>query len=290
MRLGLIADIHGNKLALDAVLEQLDYWQIDQILCLGDVATLGPDPGGVVRTLRERQIPAVMGNTDAWLFNPDRNDLYFSDLTYWTLDQLSEEDLDYLRYLPSATTVPLTDQISLYAFHGSPRSYDDVLSASTPEPTLIETFHTRSQQIYAGGHTHVQHLRRFEQRHFINPGSVGMPGIGPMYVSGTGVRGISLEEVTETLGENFRRSFGIGDPKPGFEEPDPLPMMSEIAQNKVVDWAEFATIEANDDRALAFSFYRIPLDLNALFESADASGMPHLDWWKSFWAQPPAQK
>jgi predicted phosphodiesterase len=282
MRLGLIADIHGNKLALDAVLEQLDYQEVDGILCLGDVATLGPDPGGVVRTLRERNIPVVMGNTDAWLFKPERDDLYFTALTYWTLDQLSESDVDLMRSFPSTISVPLARGVSLLGCHGSPRSYDDVLSASTPVNVLTEVLAGHAHQVIAGGHTHIQLLRRFGQRHFVNPGSVGMPGIGPMYVSGSTGSGLGLDELIDTLGQNLKRGFGIG--YVGDEEPDTSPIMSEIAQNEDVSWAEFAIIEAADDGGLSFGFHRIPIDLEALFAAADASGMPHLDWWKAFWA------
>jgi len=43
MRLGLIADIHGNGLALDAVLRELEQIGVDEIACLGDIA-VGPQP------------------------------------------------------------------------------------------------------------------------------------------------------------------------------------------------------------------------------------------------------
>ena len=75
MRIGLIADIHGNKLALDTVLAQLDHRAVDSIVCLGDVAMLGPQPAESIATLQALQIPVVMGNTDAWFLaaiSPDR--------------------------------------------------------------------------------------------------------------------------------------------------------------------------------------------------------------------------
>ena len=45
MRVALLADIHGNLLGLDAVLEELEREQVDRIVCLGDVA-VGPQPTG----------------------------------------------------------------------------------------------------------------------------------------------------------------------------------------------------------------------------------------------------
>ena len=71
MRIGLIADIHGNKLALDTVLDQLAARSVDSIVCLGDVAMLGPQPAEALATLETSRIPVVMGNTDAWFFGGD---------------------------------------------------------------------------------------------------------------------------------------------------------------------------------------------------------------------------
>jgi putative phosphoesterase len=179
MRLGLIADIHGNKLALDAVLRQLDDARVDEVLCLGDVVVLGPDPAGVVRTLRERRIPVVKGNTDSWLHQARRPDPIFADLTRWTLEQLPDADRAFIDSFPQTVEMELAPGFTLLACHGSPRSWDEVLSALTPEPELTEALTRCNQPVITGGHTHIQLLRRFGQRHLVNPGSVGLPGIGP---------------------------------------------------------------------------------------------------------------
>lgn len=65
MQLALIADIHGNLFALDAVLADMRQRNIEQILCLGDVASGGPQPCEVIQRLCEIGCPIVMGNTDA---------------------------------------------------------------------------------------------------------------------------------------------------------------------------------------------------------------------------------
>lgn len=62
MRIALIADIHGNRIALDAVLGHIDRTGADRTICLGDVATLGPDPLYVLRRVRETGCSCVMGN------------------------------------------------------------------------------------------------------------------------------------------------------------------------------------------------------------------------------------
>jgi predicted phosphodiesterase len=64
VRLGLISDIHGNRLALDAVLNELEREGVDEFVCLGDVA-VGPQPAEAIQRVRELGCPVVMGNWDA---------------------------------------------------------------------------------------------------------------------------------------------------------------------------------------------------------------------------------
>lgn len=73
MRLALISDIHGNKVALEAVLKTISTRHITQVVCLGDVASTGPQPCEVIKRLREVGCPIVMGNMDAWLLQPSQN-------------------------------------------------------------------------------------------------------------------------------------------------------------------------------------------------------------------------
>lgn len=67
MRIALISDIHGNRLALDAVLRHIEREAVDRIVCLGDIAALGPDPAGAIALVRRYASHCVMGNTDDWL-------------------------------------------------------------------------------------------------------------------------------------------------------------------------------------------------------------------------------
>lgn len=78
MRIGLIADIHGNLFALQRVLAALDQLDVDQVLCLGDLATPGPWPAEVLELLNECDIRSVLGNTDQWLLAD--NDTVVSDV------------------------------------------------------------------------------------------------------------------------------------------------------------------------------------------------------------------
>ena len=67
MRIAIIADIHGNALALDAALADIERGGYDHLVCLGDVIQGGPQPEQVVARLRSLGCPTVLGNADAYL-------------------------------------------------------------------------------------------------------------------------------------------------------------------------------------------------------------------------------
>ncbi|MGH2560137.1 MAG: metallophosphoesterase family protein [Thermomicrobiales bacterium] len=244
MRIGLIADIHGNLVALDAVIAELERDRIDQIVCLGDVAALGPRPAEVIAHLRALNVRCVLGNTDAWLVpdSPVRavepTTVAVRDLTRWCAERLSTTDVEYLRQLPLTMELTLGGTSRLICFHGSPRSVDDVIAASTP-PDALESMRVGGQAaLYASGHTHIQLFRRHQQARLINPGSVGLAGVGP------------------------------GGP--------------ELPVNQDVDWAEYAVIDASPDR-VTLDLRRVQIDVKRVLEDGSANGMPHIDWWADRW-------
>jgi predicted phosphodiesterase len=181
VRIGLISDVHGNLFALEAVLAELAREKLDDLICLGDVAALGPEPGGVLARLRARQCQVVMGNTDAWLLTPPTTvaDEIDRVLIPWCIAQLSDSDLEHIRSFPSMIERPLDAERPLLCFHGSPRSYDDVIISTTPDDALDAMLGGIQASILAGGHTHLQMMRRHGDAHLINVGSVGLPAVGP---------------------------------------------------------------------------------------------------------------
>lgn len=180
MRIGVIADIHGNLIALETALAELAQEQLDHMVCLGDVAALGPQPGEVLARLRALECPVVMGNTDAWLLAPSATDgdRFDRAITEWTRARLSESDRAYIATFPPVYELALDGGRTLLCFHGSPRSYDEVIVATTPDEELDGMFGDTSAVLLAGGHTHLQMLRRYRDGRLINPGSVGLAGVG----------------------------------------------------------------------------------------------------------------
>ncbi|MEO6600819.1 MAG: metallophosphoesterase family protein, partial [Polyangiaceae bacterium] len=69
MRVALISDLHGNELAFNAVLADIARQGVDQIICLGDVATLGPRPRDVLGRLAELRCVCILGNHDEFMLD-----------------------------------------------------------------------------------------------------------------------------------------------------------------------------------------------------------------------------
>jgi putative phosphoesterase len=179
-RLALISDIHGNGVALDAVVADLARRGVDKIVCLGDIAAGGPQPREVIARLRALQCQCLGGNTEGWLVEglpPGRSEetRRLDEVVEWARVQLAPEDLDYLATLP-ATLSCAVGGLTLLCFHGSPRADLDALLATTPEAELDERFaEAPAAAVLAGGHTHLQLLRPYRQSLLVNPGSVGLP-------------------------------------------------------------------------------------------------------------------
>lgn len=178
MRIAVISDIHGNCVALDAVLTEIRTSEVDRIVCLGDAIQGGPQPKETVERLRSIGCPIVMGNSDDWLIKEESDfreptSQEVRDVRKWTISKLNSTDLAHLRSYQSTVKIPLDSDITLLCFHGSPLSYDDVLLPDTPKEDWDKLLGPFSPAIMTGGHTHMQQMRRVREGLFFNPGSVG---------------------------------------------------------------------------------------------------------------------
>ena len=181
MRIAIISDIHGNLVALEAVLAAIQRERVDQIVCLGDVAANGPQPHQVIARLRELGCSVVKGNTDEWFLVPQTFDpnsekeRHLMEMLHWGEQQLAPADVEFLRTFPPRVEISLENGATLLCFHGSPQSNTEIILATTPDEQLALVLGNYHATVMAGGHTHAQMLRRYRTFAMINPGSVCMP-------------------------------------------------------------------------------------------------------------------
>lgn len=180
MRVALLSDLHGNDVAFPAVLADIRKQGADQIVCLGDIATLGAQPQRTVELLFELNCPCIMGNHDAFLLEPGLLQAYTNaapiiESVNWCREQLSRETLDRLATFEPILEISLGSNSTLLLFHGSPRSNVEDILATTPPEQLDVLLGERHATVMAGGHTHLQMLRQHRGGLVVNVGSVGMP-------------------------------------------------------------------------------------------------------------------
>jgi predicted phosphodiesterase len=178
MRLAILADIHGNALALDAVCADLAQRRIDQVVNLGDCVSGPLWPRETAERLMRLGWPTVRGNHDRWV-----TDLPLDKQSSWDAFARRELDayqLDWLGALP-----PRLDLGSgILAFHGRPDDDNAYLLEEVADGRLMrsssETVATRisgvADAIVLCAHSHLQNaLCLPDGRWVINPGSVGCP-------------------------------------------------------------------------------------------------------------------
>jgi diadenosine tetraphosphatase ApaH/serine/threonine PP2A family protein phosphatase len=192
MRLAIIADIHGNYRALQAVLVDIALLGVNRIVSLGDNIGYGPEPEEVVQTLRKYQIESVMGNHELGLISRG----YFNRLhavaresLVLTRSLLSGGSLAWLESLPVAQVC-----CGARLVHGCPPQSITVYLHAPSDNRLRRLFSSYPERICFAGHTHdfgfyqqdgpvlsrrALTVERVElgphNRYLILPGSVGQP-------------------------------------------------------------------------------------------------------------------
>jgi putative phosphoesterase len=170
MRLGVLADIHGNLIALDAVLDDMP--SVDGLVCAGDVVGYNPWPADCVAAVRDREIPTVMGNHDRAVARDTGfrfNAMAAAGVEY-ARDQLDADALSWLAGLP-AERVVVDGRVKLV--HGHPEDPDRYTYPEEFSAAMLDR-----EDLLVTGHTHVQGHQTFDAGVVMNPGSVGQPRDG----------------------------------------------------------------------------------------------------------------
>jgi predicted phosphodiesterase len=175
VRLALVSDIHGNHVALDAALADIERIGVEDGICLGDAVQGGPQPADVLDRLHELGWRVILGNADDFLLRvPDDSAEPITEqqlaVREWSRSRLTEAHLALIEGFAATVALELPGGAKLLAFHGSPRSYDDVLLPETEPGPAYEN----DADVLAGGHTHLQWARRLGPALFVNPGSIGL--------------------------------------------------------------------------------------------------------------------
>jgi putative phosphoesterase len=179
MRVAIISDIHGNKLALDTVLQDLARQPaIDQIVVAGDLCLNGPYPKEVLETIQALHCPVLQGNVDAEVATAKiRRGQKKQSVIEWTRQQIGSDGIEYLATLPFSHLVTNAEGSDLLVVHANPLNQDDAIFPTSPDSKLEHLLGKLPPTVgaLAFGHYHVAYSRRWHHLLLVDVGSCGLP-------------------------------------------------------------------------------------------------------------------
>jgi len=163
MRIAVIADIHGNQLALEAVLEDLSHQPaVDQLVIAGDLCLNGPCPREVLDTVQKLNCPVIQGNVDLEVVNeaPEKGAKKRTTVA-WTREQIVAN--------PAGS--------DLLIVHANPLNLEDAIFPNAPDSTLAYLLGGIDHNVgaLAFGHLHIAYTRRWRHLLLADVASCGLP-------------------------------------------------------------------------------------------------------------------
>jgi len=193
--LAVLADIHGNVPALDAVLADLERVQPDHIVIAGDFVNRGPQSRAALERISPYHFPAISGNHDTWLVSlaQGRNLPDEWESSWWTpvrmaVAELTSDWQSWLGALPFSMRVELPGTAPVRIVHGSPRDSREGMGRMMSDATLAKALAGVEESLIVGAHIHYPYERwlrmgassaegepQSETKHVVVIGAVGCP-------------------------------------------------------------------------------------------------------------------
>jgi putative phosphoesterase len=172
-RVAVVSDVHGNAIALEAVLAEVRDAQPDVVVFGGDL-TWGSLPERTLELVYELRLPAVFvaGNAERALLEPADDP---TPRELWLLERHSQDALEFLSTFTKHISLDIAVLGPTYFCHGSPRSDEELVTPATPKARIRAMKSDFSERVLVTAHTHIQFDRKIAGIRSINPGSVGMP-------------------------------------------------------------------------------------------------------------------
>src|SRR5918912_2362122 len=176
MRIVIFSDIHGNVVALEAVLADIRRQAApDALFVAGDLVLFGPRPAEALALLRSLDgARFVKGNTDQYLLD------YFEDEQEVTFARryLSEDDIAFVRDLPFEQTLEVAPGHELLVVHANPRDLEGQIKPGSADGLIRPWFQGVTAEVVAFGHYHVPFVRKLDRWTLVDVASAGMPRDG----------------------------------------------------------------------------------------------------------------
>lgn len=180
--LAILADIHGNLPALEAVAGDLAQFAVDGVIVAGDVIGWGPFSAQVLERITGEGWPAIRGNHELYLldYQTARAPAAWDDrarfsLLPWLHRQLRGRWRNTIAAWPDGLSLRFPDAPPVRVVHGSPRSHWEPLFPLSPEAEIETMLAGVEEGTVVAAHTHLAMDRTAGRWHLLNPGTVGVP-------------------------------------------------------------------------------------------------------------------
>lgn len=176
MKIGLISDVHANKPALDAVLDDLH--TVDEVYHCGDMIGYHAFPEKTINRFEQEGIHSVSGNHDRAILGNNKYEFPDSirQIIEWTSESISNDSQSFLKELPAELKLHIKGK-TIQMVHGSPRDPNRYIYPTDITLKLIEDLDD-DIDVLVYGHTHYPVITKLDGVLLLNPGSVGQPRDG----------------------------------------------------------------------------------------------------------------
>lgn len=179
-RVAVLADIHGNLFALEAVIDDLKHAGVDAVIVAGDLVGRGPQGSAVVDRVAALGWPCIRGNHEDYLLGFARRDIPAEWLTSdewaasrWMAAELGPDQLAFIDALPFSMPTPQAPPLRI--LHGSPTSHSEGIGVWTRDARLDTHLESIDESTLVCAHTHRPLIRHRPGGSIVNVGSVGLP-------------------------------------------------------------------------------------------------------------------
>ncbi|OPJ63951.1 metallophosphoesterase family protein [Clostridium oryzae] len=190
MNIAVLADIHGNGIAFQHVLEDMKTQDINKVIILGDVVMKGPTTTRIVEELQKLDCLAwIQGNTDKWFkeisddWKPETNkEKEIKAYCSYARENMSKESIEFINNLPFQKSL-ICENVSMLCVHGTPQDIQDAIDGSVPVQHIKELIKDIKEDVLLCAHSHCSYIGEVDGKKIFNPGSIGLAADGDLRAS-----------------------------------------------------------------------------------------------------------
>jgi predicted phosphodiesterase len=162
MKIAVFSDVHSCYLKMAAVFEDMEKYNIDHYICLGDIIGYGDQPEETINLLKEKKVVSVKGNHELAMFKRSYLEVFPKEIKQPLLDNIAAISTKSVRYLED--TPDYLKLENCHFVHGTPPDKLTTYIYDVTDYYLKTLFNNAEEQVFFTGHTHKLKLITYKDR------------------------------------------------------------------------------------------------------------------------------